>query len=238
MPTIPIITDAEIAEIRRKAAELPRGYHDPRDGYDLSGIGTLAELIGYLATVAREKSWDEVEVVAVFIKVAKLVGRTGWPNTQKDYGPVFDHLPPATQFNAQQIDLPRECFEKSPEGLAEARKLKDMPHGRIPNKWDPSGLWLFFPDHHEVRSVCDLLQHDAMLRVLEVKAAAGEAATTVTDLAMRVCGGAAFRREVGVERNFRDSRAAGVMAPPTDALLDFIGRVVCGMPLFDPVAEG
>ena len=32
-----------------------------------------------------------------------------------------------------------------------------------------------------------------MLRVLEVKAAAGEMATEVTDLAMRVCGGAAFR---------------------------------------------
>jgi alkylation response protein AidB-like acyl-CoA dehydrogenase len=73
---------------------------------------------------------------------------------------------------------------------------------------------------------------DAMLRVLEVKAAAGEAATEVTDLAMRVCGGAAFRKEIGVERHFRDARAATVMAPTTDALYDFIGKAVCGMPLF------
>ena len=50
---------------------------------------------------------------------------------------------------------------------------------------------------------------DAMLRVLESKAAAGEIAAEVTDLAMRVCGGAAFRKEVGVERDFRDARAAG-----------------------------
>src|SRR5207248_6038440 len=64
---------------------------------------------------------------------------------------------------------------------------------------------------------------DAMLRVLEVKPAASEATVAVTDLAMRVCGGAAFRREVGVERNFRDARAATVMAPTTDALYDFIG---------------
>jgi alkylation response protein AidB-like acyl-CoA dehydrogenase len=49
---------------------------------------------------------------------------------------------------------------------------------------------------------------DTMLRVLESKAAAGESATIVTDLAMRVCGGAAFRQEVGVERIFRDARAA------------------------------
>jgi alkylation response protein AidB-like acyl-CoA dehydrogenase len=73
---------------------------------------------------------------------------------------------------------------------------------------------------------------DAMLRVLEVKAAAGEAATEVTDLAMRVCGGAAFRKEVGVERHFRDARAATVMAPTTDMLYDFIGKAVCGLPLF------
>jgi alkylation response protein AidB-like acyl-CoA dehydrogenase len=71
-----------------------------------------------------------------------------------------------------------------------------------------------------------------MLRVLEIKAAAGEAATEVTDLAMRVCGGAAFRKEGGVERYFRDARAATVMAPTTDQLYDFIGRALCGMDLF------
>ncbi len=73
---------------------------------------------------------------------------------------------------------------------------------------------------------------DAMLRVLEVKAAAGEAANQVTDLGMRVCGGAAFRKEVGVERFFRDARAATVMAPTTDVLYDFIGKAACGMPVF------
>jgi alkylation response protein AidB-like acyl-CoA dehydrogenase len=73
---------------------------------------------------------------------------------------------------------------------------------------------------------------DTMLRVLEVKAAAGEAALEVTELAMRVCGGAAFRKEVGVERHFRDARAASVMAPTTDVLYDFIGKAVCGLPLF------
>ncbi len=75
-------------------------------------------------------------------------------------------------------------------------------------------------------------REDAMLRILEIKAAAGETSTEVTDLAMRVCGGAAFRKDVGVERNFRDARAATVMAPTTDVLYDFIGKAVCGMPLF------
>ncbi len=75
-------------------------------------------------------------------------------------------------------------------------------------------------------------REDAVLRVLEVKAAAGEASTEVTELAMRVSGGAAFRKEVGVERHFRDARAATVMAPTTDVLYDFIGKAACGLPLF------
>lgn len=74
---------------------------------------------------------------------------------------------------------------------------------------------------------------DAMLRVLEVKAGASEAALEVTDLAMKLCGGAAFRKELGIERRFRDARAARVMAPTTDALLDFIGRATLGLPLLE-----
>jgi isovaleryl-CoA dehydrogenase len=79
-------------------------------------------------------------------------------------------------------------------------------------------------------------REDATLRVLEIKAAAAEASIEVTDLAMTLGGGAAFRKEVGIERRFRDARAARVMAPTTDALLDFVGRAISGLPLLDPVA--
>jgi len=88
------------------------------------------------------------------------------------------------------------------------------------------GLWLDTIDAIEQG------REDVMLRVLEVKAAAGETATEVLDLAMRVCGGAAFRHDVAVERYFRDGRAATVMAPTTDVLYDFIGKAVCGLDLF------
>jgi alkylation response protein AidB-like acyl-CoA dehydrogenase len=53
------------------------------------------------------------------------------------------------------------------------------------------------------------------------------------DGVLRLCGGAAFRKESGVERLFRDSLAARVMAPTTDALYDFVGRTCLGLPLFD-----
>jgi alkylation response protein AidB-like acyl-CoA dehydrogenase len=55
------------------------------------------------------------------------------------------------------------------------------------------------------------------------------------ELATRVCGAAAFRKEVGIERYFRDARAAditGIMGPTTDVLYDFLGKTAYGLPLF------
>jgi isovaleryl-CoA dehydrogenase len=74
-------------------------------------------------------------------------------------------------------------------------------------------------------------REDATLRVLQVKAVAGEAAPEVADGVMRLCGGSAFRKEFGVERLFRDALAARVMAPTTEALHEFVGRVGLGLPL-------
>ncbi|GIW78536.1 MAG: acyl-CoA dehydrogenase [Gemmatales bacterium] len=75
-------------------------------------------------------------------------------------------------------------------------------------------------------------REEAPLRVLQAKAAGAELSLEVHDLAMRVCGGAAFRKDLPVERFFRDSRAANVMAPVTDALYDMIGKSICGLPVF------
>ena len=73
---------------------------------------------------------------------------------------------------------------------------------------------------------------DAQLRVLQSKVSGAETALEVLDLAMRSCGGAAYRKDNELERFLRDSRAASVMAPVSDALWDFVGKAVCGMPLF------
>ena len=71
-----------------------------------------------------------------------------------------------------------------------------------------------------------------MLRVLEVKAAAGETAIRVTSSAMHACGGAAFSKHTAIERYFRDAHAGSVMAPTVDVLREFIGKSLLGIPLF------
>jgi len=71
-----------------------------------------------------------------------------------------------------------------------------------------------------------------VLRVLQAKAAAGEAAIKVTSDAMRTCGGAAFSKHTAIERNFRDAHAGAVMAPTVDVLKEFIGKALLGLPLF------
>jgi len=84
----------------------------------------------------------------------------------------------------------------------------------------------------------DLVDHlerpreTTMLRVLESKAAGGDTAISVTSTAMRVCGGAAFSKHLGVERLFRDAHAGAVMAPTSDVLREFIGKSLLGISLF------
>jgi alkylation response protein AidB-like acyl-CoA dehydrogenase len=116
-------------------------------------------------------------------------------------------------------------YEHSGTSLAELPTIRSMV-ARMRVKTDMTGALL-----EDTLVALESSRPDATLRVLECKAAAGETANEVLDLAMRACGGQAFRKDVGVERHFRDARAAGVMAPTTDVLYDFIGRAACGMPL-------
>lgn len=73
---------------------------------------------------------------------------------------------------------------------------------------------------------------EAPLGVLALKAAASEMAVEVSDLCLRVGGGAAYSKQGPLERHFRDARAASVMAPSTDLLHDFLGKALCGKELF------
>jgi len=148
--------------------------------------------------------------------------------------PLFSVL-----ISAGSVGMMEAAVEKSAEHASGAKyaHLSDSPLSDLPTiraylarlriQTDMArALW------NDAISALDNGRADAMLRVLEVKAATAESAREVLDTAMRVCGGQAFRKDVGVERRFRDARAALVMAPTTDQLYDFIGKAVCGLPLF------
>ncbi len=77
-------------------------------------------------------------------------------------------------------------------------------------------------------------EDDTPLFVLGSKASSNDAALRITDVAMRVCGGAAFSEHLQIDRYFRDARAGHVMAPTSDVLYEFYGRAITGRPLFDP----
>ena len=58
------------------------------------------------------------------------------------------------------------------------------------------------------------------------------AAADVVDAVHSCVGTSGIREGRCFERYFRDARAANVMAPTTDQLYDFIGKAICGLPVF------
>lgn len=68
---------------------------------------------------------------------------------------------------------------------------------------------------------------EADLRLLEAKVVASESAVQVAEMGMKVCGHFAFRKDIGIERCFRDAHAASYGQITSDGALEFIGRQVC-----------
>jgi isovaleryl-CoA dehydrogenase len=72
---------------------------------------------------------------------------------------------------------------------------------------------------------------DALVPILACKAAAGDTSVWMTNEAMTLCGGAAYRDNSKLARLLRDARASHVMAPTTDMLKTWVGRALVKLPL-------
>lgn len=72
---------------------------------------------------------------------------------------------------------------------------------------------------------------DALPYILACKADAGDTAVQVTNEAMTLCGGMAYRDNSRVAQMLRDARASHVMSPTTDMLKLWTGRALLGLPL-------
>ncbi len=83
----------------------------------------------------------------------------------------------------------------------------------------------------EASSRGDAGDPEALPYILACKADAGDTAVNVTNEAMTLCGGMAYRDNSRVARMLRDARASHVMSPTTDLLKLWTGRALLGQPL-------
>lgn len=84
---------------------------------------------------------------------------------------------------------------------------------------------------YEAARLGDLGASTALLGLLSSKVAAAETAVAITNDAMTLCGGIAYRDNSTLARLWRDARASHVMSPTTDILKLWAGRALLGLPL-------
>jgi isovaleryl-CoA dehydrogenase len=77
----------------------------------------------------------------------------------------------------------------------------------------------------------DAADPDALVPILACKAAAGDTSVRLTNEAMTLCGGTAYRENSKLARLLRDARASHVMTPTTDLLKTWVGRALVKLPL-------
>ncbi|MEW8432752.1 MAG: acyl-CoA dehydrogenase [Candidatus Thiodiazotropha sp.] len=77
----------------------------------------------------------------------------------------------------------------------------------------------------------DAGEPDALPAVFTAKAEVADCAVAIVNEVMTLSGGQAYRDESRLHRLLRDARAAHVMAPTTDVLRTWTGRVLLGLPI-------
>ena len=199
-----------------------------------AGTEGLTVAAGFDGLGLRGNESSPVRAVGARIPVANRLGAdgAGLDNALGNVLPWFQVLNAACSLGICDAavaktgaHLAEARFEHLDQSLAE-QPLPRFRFGRMKSTTDAAAAL--------VDDACAALgsgRADGALRMLQSKAVAGEASLEVTNEAMRIGGGAAFRRDIGIERYFRDARAASVMAPTSDVLFDMIGRALTGQPL-------
>ncbi len=84
---------------------------------------------------------------------------------------------------------------------------------------------------HEAARLADAGDEGALVALMEAKVIATEAAVSVTQTALEVCGGQGYSRALPIERHLRDARAGAVMAPTNGVLRNWTGKALAGLPV-------
>src|SRR5262249_29565085 len=76
-----------------------------------------------------------------------------WPNVEQEQKLLEGVLPPERQLNAEQIKFLRGQMARVPDALAQARRLADMPAGRLPLSWSRDGTYVLLEHTHKMGTV-------------------------------------------------------------------------------------
>jgi hypothetical protein len=94
-----------------------------------------------------------------------------WPDWQAnpttadlDVDRGLGELTPAAPLAPEQASALAGALAAAQPALAEARRLKELPHGRYPVLWDPAGLRFSVPHVQAAQAVVRLLTYDELLR--------------------------------------------------------------------------
>jgi isovaleryl-CoA dehydrogenase len=192
-------------------------WGEPWRGFGMRGNSSrslsltgVALPLGSLLGAHGDQTWYIFEIIAPYFLIAMAATYVGIAQAAVDL--TIAHL--------------RErAYSPFAENLADAPVLQH----RISAMWtmvERSRLLL-----HAAARLGDLGDSGALLRILACKADAAETAVAVTNEAMTLGGGIAYRENSEIARLHRDARAGHVMSPTTELLRLWHGRALLGLPL-------
>lgn len=192
-------------------------WSEPWNGFGMRGNSSCAMRLegarvpaGNLLGEEGDQIWYAFEVIAPYFLIAMSGTYLGVAQAAVDF--TIQHL------QARQ-------YSHSGESLAEVSVLQH----RLAELW--TAVEKTRALIYRAASLGDLGDPGALVAILACKADAGDTAVQVTNEAMTLCGGIAYRDNSRLAQLLRDARASHVMSPTTDVLKQWAGRALLGLPL-------
>lgn len=192
-------------------------WQEPWNGFGMRGNSSRAMRLdgarvpaGNLLGEEGDQIWYAFEVVAPYFLMAMS-------------GTYLGVAQAGVDFTIQHLQSRR--YSHSGESLAEVSVLQH----RLTELWtavEKTRALIYRAAH-----LGDLGDAGALVAILACKADAGDTAVQVTNEAMTLCGGIAYRDNSRLAQLLRDARASHVMSPTTDVLKQWAGRALLGLPM-------
>jgi hypothetical protein len=124
-------------------------------------------------TAARTPIADDRNAAVQALEVCDMFGRTVGINQK--YHEQIDALPLNVALNAEQTAELVRYFEDNADARSEARKLKNLPAGRLPSTYDPRAAEMYLTRLQRLRATAHFMQLDLLLAAQENDGSAGDA---------------------------------------------------------------